>query len=293
LPGDGARIGELLLPDPRIAGVAFTGSTAVAQHINRTLAARSGAIVPLIAETGGLNAMLVDSSALPEQVVDDVVASSFLSAGQRCSSLRVLCLQEEIAGAVLDMLAGAMRTLSIGDPASLATDIGPVIDTTAQATLEQHVATMREVGRIVARCNLPAGLRGTFFPPTAIEIDSIDRLKGEVFGPVLHVVRYASAEVDDLLARIRATGYGLTLGVHSRIDGFTRDVYGASIAGNVYVNRDMVGAVVGVNPFGGQGLSGTGPKAGSPHTLFRYATERTFTENLTAKGGNTELWSRA
>lgn len=291
LPGDGARVGGPLIRDPRIAGVAFTGSMETAALINRQLAGRDGPIVPLIAETGGQNVMLVDSTALPEQVVDDVIDSAFRSAGQRCSALRVLYLQEEIADDVIAMLAGAMRTLTIGDPLDPATDIGPVIDEDARAMLQAHVDNLRQNARVVAECKLPRACEaGSFFPPTVIEIESIRRLEGEVFGPVLHVARFAAERLDNVLAEIEATGFGLTLGIHSRIDGFAREVFEKTRTGNVYVNRNMIGAVVGVHPFGGRGLSGTGPKAGGPHYLLRFATERTRSENITAKGGNTELF---
>ena len=291
LPGDGARVGGPLIGDPRIAGVAFTGSMETAALINRQLAGGDGPIVPLIAETGGQNVMLVDSTALPEQVIDDVIVSAFQSAGQRCSALRVLYLQEEIADVVIAMLTRAMRTLTIGDPLDPATDVGPVIDDEARGMLRAHVATLRESARVIAECKLTEPCRaGSFFPPTVIEIDSIGRLEGEVFGPVLHVVRFAARDLDKVLEEIEATGFGLTLGIHSRIDGFARDVFEKTRSGNVYVNRNMIGAVVGVHPFGGRGLSGTGPKAGGPHYLLRFATERTRSENITAKGGNTELF---
>jgi len=292
LPGSGPEIGSALLPDPRIAGVAFTGSTETAQLINRSLAARSGPIATLIAETGGQNAMIVDSSALPEQVVLDSVKSAFNSAGQRCSALRVLFLQEEIADRTLRLLAGFMDQLVIGDPAMLSTDIGPVIDKEALETLEAHVARMEREAKIVHRCVLPeSAAHGTFFPPTVIEIDGIGRLEREVFGPVMHVVRYRAKDMDRILAEINATGYGLTLGIHSRIDGRAREIFRKVKVGNVYVNRNMIGAVVGVQPFGGCGLSGTGPKAGGPEYLFRFATERTLTINTSAVGGNASLLS--
>jgi len=291
LPGDGAQIGGALIRDPRVAGVVFTGSMETAALINRALASRPGPIVPLIAETGGQNVMLVDSTALPEQVVDDVVVSAFQSAGQRCSALRVLYLQEEVADTVLTMLAGAMATLNIGEPLDPATDIGPVIDSSAQTMLAAHVASLRRSGRLIAQCDLPSACEfGSFFPPTVLEIDSIKSVEGEVFEPVLHVVRYAASDLQTTLQDMESTGYGLTLGVHSRIDGFAHKVFDKTRAGNVYVNRNMVGAVVGVHPFGGRGLSGTGPKAGGPHYLLRFATERTRSENITAKGGNTELF---
>ena len=290
LPGDGARVGAALVGDPRVAGVAFTGSTATAQAINRRLAERAGPITPLIAETGGQNAMLVDSTALPEQVVDDVIVSAFHSAGQRCSALRILCLQEEIADEVLTMLAGAMQTLAIGNPLDPATDVGPVIDAAAVEALERHVASLNRTARRIAACQLPAECRhGTFFAPCAFEIDAVEQLAAEVFGPVLHVLRYPRNELSALIEAINRTGYGLTLGVHSRIDGFADEAFAKSLAGNVYVNRNMIGAVVGVNPFGGRGLSGTGPKAGGPHYLLRFAAERTRTDNVAAKGGNADL----
>ncbi|MEJ2514694.1 MAG: bifunctional proline dehydrogenase/L-glutamate gamma-semialdehyde dehydrogenase PutA [Gammaproteobacteria bacterium] len=292
LPGSGPEIGGALLPDARIAGVAFTGSTDTAQVINRQLAARQGPIGALIAETGGQNAMIVDSSALPEQVVLDSVKSAFNSAGQRCSALRILCLQEDIADRTLRLLAGFMDQLVIGDPAMLSTDIGPVIDREALDVLEAHVARMESEAKILHRCKLPPeAVHGTFLAPTVIEIDSIGQLEREVFGPVLHVLRYRAKDLDKVLADINATGYGLTLGVHSRIDRRAREVFRKVKVGNVYVNRNIVGAVVGVQPFGGCGLSGTGPKAGGPEYLFRYATERTLTINTAAVGGNASLLS--
>jgi RHH-type transcriptional regulator, proline utilization regulon repressor / proline dehydrogenase / delta 1-pyrroline-5-carboxylate dehydrogenase len=292
LPGSGPALGEALLPDARLAGVAFTGSTEVARLINRTLAARDSAIPTLIAETGGQNAMLVDSSALPEQVVLDTVKSAFNSAGQRCSALRVLFLQEDVADRTLRLLKGYMSELRIGDPGLLSTDIGPVIDREALDTLEAHAARMEQEQRIVARCELPPhAANGTFFAPLVAELDSIAQLEREVFGPILHVVRYSARELDQVLEAINATGYGLTLGVHSRIDSRAREVFAKVKAGNVYVNRNMVGAVVGVQPFGGTGLSGTGPKAGGPGYLHRFMTERTLTINTSAVGGNASLLS--
>ncbi len=292
LPGDGARVGGALVADERISGVAFTGSTATAKLINRQLAERAGAIVPLIAETGGLNAMIVDATALPEQVVDDVVTSAFQSAGQRCSALRVMFLQEDIADGVIDMLKGAMRELVVGDPAALATDIGPVIDLEARQRLEQHVERMGREATLLARCELGKDLaEGYYFPPQAWEINSLAQLPEEVFGPVLHLIRYRGSDIAPVLEQINTSGFGLTLGVHSRIDGFAREVFRGTRVGNTYVNRNMVGAVVGVNPFGGQGLSGTGPKAGGPHYLLRFATEKTRTDNVVAKGGNTQLFT--
>jgi len=290
LPGSGEVIGEALTGDSRIDGIAFTGSTDTAHQINRQLAARSGAIVPFIAETGGQNVMLADSTALSEQLVDDIVDSSFRSAGQRCSALRVLYLPEEIADRVLVMLKGAMQTLKIGNPLDRATDVGPIIDEAALLRLENHVTRLEKHAHLIERCVLPGVCAsGTFFAPQAFEINSITDLTEEVFGPVLHVVRYEMADLDRIIEEIIATGYGLTLGVHSRIENFSREIFARTRVGNTYVNRNMVGAVVGVQPFGGQGLSGTGPKAGGPNYLQRFAVERTFTDNITAKGGNPEL----
>ena len=289
LPGSRA-VGSRIVQDPRTDGVAFTGSIEVAWRINRDLARRNGPIAPLIAETGGQNAMLVDSTALPEQVVDDVVASAFRSAGQRCSALRILYLQDEIADAVLDMLSGAMRALVIGMPWDPATDVGPVIDREALDQLERHRSAMLRTARLVCECELPPECaRGSFLAPCAFEIGSMRELDREVFGPVLHVVRYSAHGLADVLNEINSSGYGLTLGVHSRREGFAREVFRGTAAGNVYVNRNIIGAVVGVNPFGGRGLSGTGPKAGGPHYLLRFASERVLTDNLTAKGGNADL----
>jgi RHH-type proline utilization regulon transcriptional repressor/proline dehydrogenase/delta 1-pyrroline-5-carboxylate dehydrogenase len=269
LPGPGETVGAALVADPRVAGVLFTGSTSVAQAINRTLAARAAETV-LIAETGGLNAMIVDSSALTEQVVADVIESAFDSAGQRCSALRVLCLQDEIADRTLAMLEGAMRELRVGDPVHLATDIGPVIDDAARAALEAHVEAMRARGFRCLSAGLPAGCaHGDFFAPVAIEIPSLDVLEAEVFGPVLHVLRFRSNELAGLIAAINAKGYGLTHGLHTRIDDTIATVTNSVAAGNIYVNRNMIGAVVGSQPFGGEGLSGTGPKAGGPFYLHR------------------------
>ena len=267
LPGAGETVGAALVADPRVCGVIFTGSTEVARHIHRSLATRpAGRPQPrLIAETGGQNAMIVDSSALAEQVVQDVIASGFDSAGQRCSALRVLCLQDEIAGRVLEMLEAAMGELAIGNPAHLATDVGPVIDEAARAGLLAHIEQMRAAGYRVVQCALPGEAEvGCFVPPTLIEIDSLAVLQGEVFGPVVHVLRYAATGLDALVEAINATGYGLTFGMHSRIDERIEAVSRRIRAGNMYVNRNMVGAVVGVQPFGGEGLSGTGPKAGGP-----------------------------
>jgi len=290
LPGDGPTVGGRAVADPRVAGVAFTGSTETAKLIHRVLANRSGAIPVLIAETGGQNAMLVDSSALPEQVVLDVVQSGFNSAGQRCSALRVLFLQEEIAPRVMRLLAGYMDELRVGDPVLLSTDIGPVIDEVSRKILVEHATAITRSAAWAHRCRLgPEHDAGTFFAPLAVEIDSISRLEREVFGPVVHIVRYSSSRLGQVIDAINATGYGLTLGVHTRIDATAREIAARVTAGNVYINRNMVGAVVGVQPFGGCGLSGTGPKAGGPHYLHRFATERTVTTNTAAVGGNTSL----
>ncbi|HEX4649143.1 MAG TPA: bifunctional proline dehydrogenase/L-glutamate gamma-semialdehyde dehydrogenase PutA [Steroidobacteraceae bacterium] len=292
-PADGPAFGEVALRHPALAGVAFTGSTATAATINRTLAARDGPIVPLIAETGGVNAMVVDSTALPEQVVDDVITSAFTSAGQRCSALRVLYVQEEIAERIIGMLIGAMRLLRIGPPRDPATDVGPVISEAARQRLARHAERMRAEAKLLYICELPADLAhaGHFFPPHLIELRRLDQLRTEEFGPILHVARYRSGELPQVLEAIRGTGYGLTLGVHSRLETVAGHLFRSLPVGNTYVNRNMIGAVVGVQPFGGQGLSGTGPKAGGPHYLLRFATERTLTINTAAIGGNVELLS--
>ncbi|HKX56733.1 MAG TPA: bifunctional proline dehydrogenase/L-glutamate gamma-semialdehyde dehydrogenase PutA [Xanthomonadales bacterium] len=289
LPGDGATVGAALTRDPRIDGVAFTGSTETARLINRALAGRDGPIAALIAETGGQNAMIVDSSALPEQVVKDVIASAFLSAGQRCSAARVLYLQQDVADRVLQLLRGAMQELVMGDPRQLATDIGPVIDEDALAVLQAHAEKMQTQGKLIARVEQPESLNGYFFAPRAFEIDSLERLEREVFGPILHVIRYRARHIDRVIDEINKANYGLTLGIHSRIDRSQDYIASRIHAGNCYVNRNMVGAVVGVQPFGGERLSGTGPKAGGPHYLLRFASERTLTINTAAVGGNANL----
>jgi len=292
LPGDGQRVGGALLTDSRIAGVAFTGSTATAKLINRQLAEREGAILPFLAETGGVNVMIVDATALPEQVVDDVISSSFKSAGQRCSALRVLYLQDDIADKVIHMLRGAMSELKIGNPAELSTDIGPVINLDAKQMLERHEKRMRAEGKLLAACqSKETHADGYFVAPQVYEIERLSQLEQEVFGPMLHVIRYKVSDIPQVLKDIEDSHYGLTLGVHSRIDGFAREVFNATRVGNTYINRNIVGAVVGVQPFGGQGLSGTGPKAGGPHYLLRFATEKTRTENTVARGGNTQLFN--
>jgi RHH-type proline utilization regulon transcriptional repressor/proline dehydrogenase/delta 1-pyrroline-5-carboxylate dehydrogenase len=286
LPGDGA-IGAALATDPRIAGVAFTGGTETARRIALSLASRPGPLIPFIAETGGINAMIVDSSALPEQVVTDVLSSAFGSAGQRCSSLRLLCLQEDVADRILTMLRGAAELLVIGDPLDPATDIGPIIDQDALAALTTYANTMRPP---LFELQLPPSTEhGNFFAPRAFLAPSAAALQREVFGPMLHVVRYQADRMDALLDEIAGTGFGLTLGIHSRIETMQRSIISRLRVGNAYVNRNQIGAVVGVQPFGGRGLSGTGPKAGGPITLFRFAEERVVSVNTTAAGGNAAL----
>jgi RHH-type proline utilization regulon transcriptional repressor/proline dehydrogenase/delta 1-pyrroline-5-carboxylate dehydrogenase len=283
--GDG-RIGAALVAHADIAGVVFTGSTEVARAINRTLAAKDGPIVPLIAETGGINAMIVDATALPEQVADDVVTSAFRSAGQRCSALRLLFLQDEVADRMIEMIAGAARELVIGDPADPATHIGPVIDAEAKQRLDTHIARMKKDAKVHYAGSTPDG---NYVAPHIFELSDSDQLTEEVFGPVLHVVRYRADRLDQVLQSIDRSGFGLTLGIHSRIDDMVEAVIDRLSVGNVYVNRNMIGAVVGVQPFGGHGLSGTGPKAGGPHYLARFATEQTVTVNTAAAGGNAAL----
>jgi RHH-type proline utilization regulon transcriptional repressor/proline dehydrogenase/delta 1-pyrroline-5-carboxylate dehydrogenase len=271
----GKEVGETLLSDERIKAVMFTGSTQTGTLISQELANRGGEQVPLIAETGGQNCMIVDSTALPEQVVDDVIHSGFQSAGQRCSALRVLFVQEEIADDLISMLTGAMKELTIGDPTMLATDVGPVIDEKALKSLTDHVDFMEGKGKLLYRNELPKGTEnGTFFPPTLYQIDNLDVLEKEVFGPVVHLVRFKSKELDNVLEQINGTGYGLTMGIHSRIEERAYELAAKSRAGNVYINRNMIGAIVGVQPFGGRGLSGTGPKAGGPNYLPRLMMER-------------------
>jgi delta 1-pyrroline-5-carboxylate dehydrogenase len=273
--------------------VCFTGSTPVARLINRTLAAKDGAIVPLIAETGGLNAMVVDSTALPEQVVDAVVQSAFRSAGQRCSALRLLVLHEASADGMIEMLKGAMAELVVGDPALLATDVGPLIDEEAHTAIGAAVLRLEREARLLGRTPMPAAAVPNLLAPVSFEISRIDALKAEIFGPVLHVVRWgpgqAAKTVDEVVAQVNALGYGLTLGVQTRIDTRAERIAATARVGNVYVNRNMIGAVVGVQPFGGEGMSGTGPKAGGPHYLYRFCAEQTVTVNTAAAGGNAEL----
>jgi RHH-type proline utilization regulon transcriptional repressor/proline dehydrogenase/delta 1-pyrroline-5-carboxylate dehydrogenase len=285
--GPGETIGAALVADPRIAGVAFTGSVETAKRINEALAKREGPIVPLIAETGGVNAMIVDASALPEQVVDDVVISAFQSAGQRCSAQRILFVDEGAAPRVVRLLAGALAELKVGDPAEPDTDIGPIIDAPSRNALLAHVEKLRRSAELIGESSAPSS--GNYVAPIAFRLPLEALPKVEVFGPILHVCTYRRDELDRVLAWLRDIGYGLTLGIHSRIQSFVDDVVRAARVGNIYVNRSMIGAVVGVQPFGGEGLSGTGPKAGGPHYLLRFAAERTLTVNTAAVGGVTEL----
>ncbi|MCB9979690.1 MAG: bifunctional proline dehydrogenase/L-glutamate gamma-semialdehyde dehydrogenase PutA [Rhodospirillales bacterium] len=288
------ELGAELIRHRDVAGVAFTGSTSVARLINRSLAAKDGPIVPLIAETGGQNAMIVDSTALPEQVVDDVIRSAFGSAGQRCSALRVLYVQNEIADKVIEMLRGAMQELNIGDPAFLSSDIGPVIDGEAHNKLTHHKKFLDANARKIGETSLPPDLDGTddfYFAPCAFEIKSMEILEEEIFGPILHVIRYNIDSLEYVLREINQSGYGLTFGLHSRLSGRIQDISGAIKAGNLYINRSMIGAVVGSQPFGGRGLSGTGPKAGGPNYLKAFATEKVISTDTTASGGNASLVS--
>jgi RHH-type proline utilization regulon transcriptional repressor/proline dehydrogenase/delta 1-pyrroline-5-carboxylate dehydrogenase len=291
LIGQGRVVGAKAVADERVAGVMFTGSTETAKFIERSLANRNGAIAFLIAETGGQNAMIVDSSALAEQAVMDIASSAFNSAGQRCSALRVLFVQEEMADRLLTMLKGFMAELTIGNPALLSTDIGPVIDKGAQQMLNEHVAYLNTVAKPIAQIAMPSDLKGSYFAPCAYELSDLSLLKGEVFGPILHVIRYKANELDKVMDAIINTGFGLTLGVHSRIDATVRQIVDRMPVGNKYVNRNMIGAVVGVQPFGGEHLSGTGPKAGGPHYLPRLCHERAVSVNTTAVGGNARLVS--
>jgi RHH-type proline utilization regulon transcriptional repressor/proline dehydrogenase/delta 1-pyrroline-5-carboxylate dehydrogenase len=290
LPGKGSVIGPLLTADERVNGIMFTGSTETARGINQTLANRNGPIVPFIAETGGQNALIADSTALPEQLVQDVIASAFNSAGQRCSALRVLFVQSDIADRVITLLKGAMQELKLGDPGKLSTDIGPAIDHKSKATLEAHAERMNTEGKFIAEVPLPKEAQyGSFFAPRAYEIPRLSLLEKEVFGPILHIIRYNSDQLDQVINDINATGYGLTLGIQTRIRSTADYILQRVHVGNRYINRNMIGAVVGVQPFGGEGLSGTGPKAGGPHYLPRLCVERTVTENTTAAGGNASL----
>lgn len=291
LTGSG-RLGEALVKDTRIRGIAFTGSNDTAWKIQRALADRREAIVPLIAETGGINAMIADSTALREQVVRDCLRSAFDSAGQRCSAARVLFLQDDGADATIDMLIGAVQALDVGDPFDYATDLGPVIDEESQDRLEGYKMRLQREGRELVDLILPEHCRyGSYVTPAVYELGSLDELTHEVFGPILHVVRYEGGHLDKVIEAINETGYGLTLGLHSRIEGVADYVAEHANVGNLYVNRNQIGAVVGVQPFGGEGLSGTGPKAGGPNTLLAYATERVRSTDITATGGNLQLLS--
>jgi RHH-type proline utilization regulon transcriptional repressor/proline dehydrogenase/delta 1-pyrroline-5-carboxylate dehydrogenase len=293
LHGPGETVGAALVAAPGVAGVVFTGSTQVARIIHRALAAKDGPIVPLIAETGGINAMLVDSSALPEQVVDAVVQSAFRSAGQRCSALRLLVLHDSIADAVIEMIRGAAGELAAGDPSLLSTDVGPVIDREAADNIRRDLKRLdSEAKRLLAPA--PSSAEGNLIPPQAYEVRSIDQVTSEIFGPVLQIARWghgALGDPADVIERINALGYGLTLGIQTRIDSRAQALATRAHVGNIYVNRNIIGAVVGVQPFGGEGLSGTGPKAGGPHYLYRFCAEQTVTVNTTAAGGNAALLS--
>ncbi|MES2205832.1 MAG: bifunctional proline dehydrogenase/L-glutamate gamma-semialdehyde dehydrogenase PutA [Pseudomonadota bacterium] len=294
LIGSGKDIGEIAVNARELAGIAFTGSTDTARWLNQKLAAREGAIVPLIAETGGQNAMLIDSTALLEHACDIVITSAFRSAGQRCSALRVLWIQSDIADSFINMLTGAMNALRIGSPIDPSTDIGPVINAQAKLNLEKHVQHMKHEAHILHQLPISDDLlhKGHFFPPHLIELNMIQQLKEEIFGPILHIIRFHSEDWSGLLDTIHQQGYGLTLGIQSRIDSRIADITQRAKVGNIYINRSMIGAVVGVQPFGGEGLSGTGPKAGGPYYLHRFAVERTISNNLTALGGNLALMSK-
>jgi len=290
VPGRGETVGAALVTHPGIDGVAFTGGTDTAAMINRALAARPGAIIPFIAETGGLNGMFVDTTALREQVIDDVIQSAFGSAGQRCSALRLLYVPRESADQLIEGLKGALAAQVVGDPTDPATDIGPVIDMESRQMLEAHVKRLAKEGKILARASLPAGSeRGELFAPTIAEVPTPDFLEKEVFGPILHIYRYDPSKLKDVAGKLAARGFGLTLGVHSRIEAFASEVIRLVPAGNVYINRSITGAVVGVQPFGGEGLSGTGPKAGGPYSLIRYASEKAISNNISAQGGDPAL----
>jgi RHH-type proline utilization regulon transcriptional repressor/proline dehydrogenase/delta 1-pyrroline-5-carboxylate dehydrogenase len=288
LCGRGETVGAALTAHAELDGVAFTGGTETAWAINRALAARRGPIVPFIAETGGLNGMFVDTTALREQVIDDVILSAFGSAGQRCSALRILFLPTDTADLIIEGLMGAMDALVAGDPADPRTDVGPVIDEGARAALEAHLARLHKHAKVLKVLPTPGG-EGIYFGPVLAEIPSADFLEREVFGPILHIVRYDPARLEEVAKTLARKGYGLTLGVHSRIEGFAERVEALVPAGNVYVNRSIIGAVVGVQPFGGEGLSGTGPKAGGPNALLRYALERAVSVNIAAQGGDPKL----
>jgi len=290
VPGRGETVGAALVSHPGIDGIAFTGGTDTAAAINRALAARPGAIIPFIAETGGLNGMFVDTTALREQVIDDVIQSAFGSAGQRCSALRLLYVPRESADQLIEGLKGALAAQVVGDPTDPATDIGPVIDMESRQMLETHVKRLAKEGKILARASLPAGSeRGELFAPTIAEVPTPDFLEKEVFGPILHIYRYDPSKLKETAGKLAARGFGLTLGVHSRIEAFASEVIRLVPAGNVYINRSITGAVVGVQPFGGEGLSGTGPKAGGPYSLIRYASEKAISNNISAQGGDPAL----
>ena len=289
LHGPGETVGAALVAQPGVAGVVFTGSTPVAKLIQRALAAKDGPIVPLIAETGGINAMLVDSTALPEQVADAVVQSAFRSAGQRCSALRLLCVHEAVADGVIAMIQGAAKELVTGDPAHLATDLGPVIDAEAFEGIARHLQRLLTQAKSLLPASSANG-QANLVPPQMFEVDSIAHVTQEIFGPVLQVVRWGGDPMA-VVRHINALGYGLTLGIQTRIDSRAQALALAARVGNVYVNRNMIGAVVGVQPFGGEGLSGTGPKAGGPHYLLRFCAEQTLTINTTAAGGNVALFT--
>jgi hypothetical protein len=300
LHGPGETVGAALVAAPGVAGVVFTGSTQVAKLINRTLAAKDGPITPLIAETGGINAMLVDSTALPEQVVDAVLQSAFRSAGQRCSALRLLYLHESIADPVIEMIQGAVQELVLGNPAELSTDVGPVIDRAALEHIQNHLLRLSAASKDLVTEKLPLQSAiysiANMIPPAAFEVSSLAQVKDEIFGPVLQIVRWGSGALstpEAVIAQINALGYGLTLGLQTRIDSRAQSLATAAHVGNIYVNRNMIGAVVGVQPFGGEGLSGTGPKAGGPHYLYRFVAEQTVTVNTTAAGGNAALLATA
>jgi RHH-type proline utilization regulon transcriptional repressor/proline dehydrogenase/delta 1-pyrroline-5-carboxylate dehydrogenase len=289
-PGEGRVVGGTLTAHPLLGGVVFTGSTETARMINRTLAERDGPIIPFVAETGGQNAMIVDSSALPEQVTRDVISSAFQSAGQRCSALRVLFVQEDVADQMIAMVAGAMRALKVGDPSELSTDVGPVIDKGSKQLLDEHIEWLDKNAKKICRLESPPEAKhGDFVPPAFYEISKLSDLNRENFGPILHVIRFPAEGLEGVVEQINATGYGLTLGLQSRIDAVRDYVEEHARVGNFYVNRNQIGAVVESQPFGGEGLSGTGPKAGGPHYVARFATERVTCIDTTAAGGNASL----
>jgi len=290
--GNGSAIGDDLIQHPLVNGVAFTGSTETAKHIQKKLTERSGALIPFIAETGGQNAMIVDSSALPEQVVKDIIRSGFNSAGQRCSALRVLFIQDSILPEITRLLTGAMNEIKIGDPAKFKTDVGPLISKAALTSIHNHIEKLNKIAKPIKVLTLPKSLDfGNYYAPAVYQIESLKQLDKEVFGPIIHIISYSSNKLDDVITSINDSGYGLTLGIHSRIENTIKKIIAKAKVGNIYVNRNMIEAVVGVQPFGGEGLSGTGPKAGGPYYLQRFATERTLTINTAAIGGNASLLS--